>query len=221
MNKKRFVALISVFFVCVAIVVAANVLKWPGYRHAMVLPVLYLAALTFVVGKGRGLWLPLGLLFSTAGDLMGSMGLFIPQIGCFALAHVSYIIYFLRRAWLRPGLLVACVAVLAVAVGLGFVILPHVESVAEKAAVLAYIVVISLMCMSAILWRGENKVWYITAAVLFMFSDTVIALNRFVTPIPYSSVIIMTTYYSAQVILAGAYLSRFMRDRRFNPAIRA
>lgn len=220
-GKKRFIALISVFFVCVAAVVLANVVKWPGYNYAMVLPVLYLAAATFAVGRGRNMWLPLGLLLSAAGDLMGSMGLFIPQVACFALAHVFYIIYFFRGSWLRPGLLLACLVVLAAAVGLGFVILPHIEVSGEKTAVLVYIALISLMAMSAILWRKENKGWYIAAALLFMVSDAVIAFNKFVAPIPYGSVIIMATYYSAQVIFAGAYLSRFMRDRKFNPAIRA
>jgi len=221
MSKKRFIAFISVFFVCVAVVVLANIIKWPGYNYAMVLPVLYLAVITFVVGKGREIWLPLGLLLSAAGDLMGSMGLFIPQVACFALAHVSYIVYFLRNPWLRPGLLVACLVVLAAAVGLGFVILPHIEITGEKIAVLVYIVLISLMGMSAILWKKENKGWYIAAALLFMVSDAVIAFNKFVIPIPWSSVIVMSTYYSAQVIFAGAYLSGFMKGRKFNPAIRA
>ncbi len=221
MSKKRFVALIIVFFVCVAVVVLANVIKWPGYNYVMVLPVLYLAVVTLVIGKGRDIWLPLGLLLSAAGDLVGAMGLFIPQVGCFALAHVCYIVYFLRSSWLRPALLLACLVVLAAAVGLGFVILPHIVVTAEKIAVVVYIVLISLMAMSAILWRKENKGWYIAAAMLFMVSDAVIAFNKFVNPVPWSSVIIMSTYYSAQVIFAGAYLSRFMRDRKFNPAIRA
>ena len=39
-------------------------------------------------------------------------------------------------------------------------------------------------------------------AVLFMMSDLLIGINKFVQPVPAARILIMTTYYSAQVFIA-------------------
>ena len=44
----------------------------------------------------------LALLFSAAGDLAGDCGNFIAQMGSFAVAHLFYIIFFVRR-FIRKG----------------------------------------------------------------------------------------------------------------------
>jgi uncharacterized membrane protein YhhN len=38
--------------------------------------------------------------------------------------------------------------------------------------------------------------------VLFILSDSTLALNKFRSPIPQSSVIVMSTYWAAQLLLA-------------------
>ena len=40
------------------------------------------------------------------------------------------------------------------------------------------------------------------AALLFLISDASLALNRFVSPFPYSGLVIMITYYLAQFLIA-------------------
>ena len=40
------------------------------------------------------------------------------------------------------------------------------------------------------------------AALLFLISDASLALNRFVSPFPYSGLLIMITYYLAQFLIA-------------------
>lgn len=222
MKKRVSSAIIFVYAALIVIFVLCYMMEWQSLRFTQALPVLFLSVMAFVAGRGRYFWMPLALLFSAAGDLMGSQSMFIPQVACFAAAHIAFIVYFLRNAWLRPGSLMACLLVAVVCTVLGFLIVPNIGNAAEKAFVIFYIVIICLMCMSAILWRKEKKACYITAAVLFMLSDMLIAFTRYgMVRIAYSSVIILGLYYGAQLMFALAYISRFMGRQRFNPAIRA
>lgn len=44
--------------------------------------------------------------------------------------------------------------------------------------------------------------WAAAGSLLFVASDTVLAWNMFVEAVPYSGVLIMTTYYGAQLLIA-------------------
>ncbi|WP_313893206.1 lysoplasmalogenase [Psychrobacillus sp.] len=67
------------------------------------------------------------------------------------------------------------------------------------AAVILYIVVILLMGWNA--FQTANK-FAIIGAILFMFSDSTLAINKFIADVPFSDVIIMTSYYGAQFMFA-------------------
>ena len=171
-----------------------------------VAPVLLLCTATWLAG-GRG-WqlLPLALLFSAAGDLAGEHRLFLWQVGFFWKAHAVYAIYFLRRAHIDRAGIILTVMLAGAGISLGAVILPHIASVAERIACGAYMTVISTMAVSAILRRGAWRWFGVAAALLFMFSDSCIAWNRFVERIPHAGVWIMTTYFAAQYIFARIYV---------------
>lgn len=222
MKNSRFVAIICGYVALIILFVLSGVFGWQDSRFLMALPVFFLSMACFIVGNGRAYWMPLALMFSAVADLFGSFGLFIPQVVLFTLAHIALIIYFLRNSWLRPSLLLFCLLVAGIGIGLGFFIVPGIAGGAEKGVVVTYIIAICLMCMSAILWSKERKSWYMAAAITFMVSDALIGLTRFGgVEIPYGSVIIMTAYYAAQLMFAGAYLSRFVNSRKYNPAIMA
>lgn len=70
--------------------------------------------------------------------------------------------------------------------------------------VLFYIIVISLMAWSA--FMTGNK-WAIVGSILFVISDSILSWNMFVSDIPYSGILIMTTYYSAQFLIANSIRS--------------
>jgi uncharacterized membrane protein YhhN len=74
-----------------------------------------------------------------------------------------------------------------------------------KIAVAAYVTVISLMAAQAI---GRASVtgdaasrWVAVGACVFMVSDSLIAINKFVTPVALSSLWILATYYCAQMLI--------------------
>lgn len=145
--------------------------------------------------------LPVGaaFLFSALGDAMGAQGLFIPQMSFFALAHIAYICYFLPQADLAPTL---CSAILtAVPLLLLFVfVVPGADDPAECIGVIIYGLVIASMLYCVLQYRGADAAGFRCAALLFVFSDFVIAWSRFVEPVPGRTWIVMTTYYLAQYL---------------------
>lgn len=65
-------------------------------------------------------------------------------------------------------------------------------------AVITYMAVILAMGWSSI---RTNSNFALVGALLFIASDTVLAINKFVIDIPYSHQLIMLTYYAAQLFI--------------------
>lgn len=145
-----------------------------------------------------------GLAFSLVGDvlLMLPWGLFLPGLVSFLLAHLVYIRAFSRGRSLRPDRLALPLAIFGAAVylwlwpGLGGMRWP----------VLAYLVVICTMGWQALArWRERRDCPAALAAVgalLFIASDTALAVNRFGRPFAASSLAVLTTYFAAQWCIA-------------------
>lgn len=142
----------------------------------------------------------LAMFFSALGDWMGICHNFWAQMGAFAVAHVAYLYYFgctCRKerttdkiGWKLGG--IALYGVLA-----GGLIVPHVQGVLQI-GVSVYVLLILAMC--ALAWMQKNR-YYAWGAWLFVFSDTVLAWNKFVSPIEYVGYFIMVPYYLGQLIL--------------------
>ena len=145
--------------------------------------------------------IPVGaaLLLSAVGDAAGAGGMFIPQMLFFALAHGAYMCYFLPQAQLAPRPFVWPVLT-ALLLFLFVCIVPRAADPAERAGVAVYGLVIAGMLYSALQYRGAYAAWFRLAALLFVFSDSVIAWGRFVAPVPCRTYVVMITYYAAQYL---------------------
>ena len=66
--------------------------------------------------------------------------------------------------------------------------------------VLVYASVITAMAVIAMLCP-RNHTWVAVGAVLFTLSDSLIAINQFVEPLPMADIWIMLSYYAAQYLL--------------------
>lgn len=178
--------------------------------HYLFKPLAMVMAVLLVLrrgGSGPGLWLLVAaLLASLAGDvfLMLPGNLFIPGLAAFLLAHLCYIALFRRQqAWFpsRPAL------VLALAVGGSMLALlwNSLGNGVLQAAVSAYVLVISLMAAQAIgratVLQDKAATLVAVGACVFMLSDTLIAINRFLMPVPLASLWILATYYLAQMLI--------------------
>ena len=135
--------------------------------------------------------IPVGaaLLLSAVGDAAGAGGMFIPQMLFFALAHGAYMCYFLPQAQVAPRPFVWPVLT-ALLLFLFVCIVPRA----------VYGLVVAGMLYSALQYRGAYAAWFRLAALLFVFSDSVIAWGRFVAPVPCRTYVVMITYYAAQYL---------------------
>ena len=145
-------------------------------------------------------------LFSLGGDvfLMLPGNYFIPGLASFLVAHLFYIALFRQgQAWFasRRALLV----VLAVGAGMYAFIWDGLNDPVLKLAVAAYVGVISLMVAQAIgratVLRDPASARVAGGACIFMLSDALIAINKFVTPVALSSLWILVTYFAAQLLI--------------------
>ena len=145
--------------------------------------------------------IPVGaaLLLSAVGDAAGAGGMFIPQMLFFALAHGAYMCYFLPQAQVAPRPFVWPVLT-ALLLFLFVCIVPRAADPAERAGVAVYGLVVAGMLYSALQYRGAYAAWFRLAALLFVFSDSVIAWGRFVAPGPCRTYVVMITYYAAQYL---------------------
>mgnify|MGYP000612506074 CR=1 FL=1 len=163
----------------------------------LVLKVTPIACLAVLVSLERGAaWVAVlaALGFSAAGDLALELGAFAPGLGAFLLAHLCYIAAFAARPRFSAGGMLLALGVLAFAAGLGRLLLPETGALAP--AVLAYLAVITAMALVAT-FCGAGP-WAVAGAVAFVLSDALIAVNRFLEPVPGARHAIMLLYYAAQ-----------------------
>ena len=193
---SRIFAWTTLFFVAGAVLFFTKAAALP-YKVAW--PVLLLSLATFLSRRRELLPFGFALLFSAAGDAVGARGLFIPQMAFFALAHAAYVCWFLPRA--RRRLRAASLAVtVPLLVFLFAAIVPEAPFPAERIGVAVYGLVIAAMLYSALQYDGACAAGFRCAALLFVFSDAVIAWNRFIGPVPARTWIVMITYYLAQYL---------------------
>lgn len=203
-NKTRPVVLWTTgLFICACLVVFLPV----GIAHKITIPVgiLTLASLWLCPWQ-----ITLALLFSAIGDYMGSCGQFIGQMGFFAAAHIMYVIYFIRRYLekverdrklsmkAKGYLAMVCFCVVGLLAVCFFKIAPQAPEGIIKTGLILYTIIISAMLVMALLQRSSL---FALGAVLFVFSDFILAWNMFVEPVPHSSYMILVPYFLAQWLL--------------------
>ncbi len=167
------------------------------------IPVFCLLIIVFFnVPGNKGKLLSIGFIFSGIGDILLQLDEgthFVYGVGAFLLTHLFYIAVFLREPifTVRRMIMVCVMVVFGIMIWallrpkLGDMLLP----------VTIYLIVIVLMGISAILGKNNSPL-IIIGACLFGVSDSIIAINRFLTLIYQSSLWIMITYYIAQFFIA-------------------
>lgn len=152
----------------------------------------------------------LALLFSALGDHFGSCGNFLAQMGFFALGHIWFIIYFVRRYFRKvepdhklTGKAIGYLAmVIFCAIALLCIVFtritPEVPQGIMKIGVSIYAVLISTMLVAAMLQRSSL---FALGAILFVFSDFILAWNKFVEPVPGRHYLVLIPYFLAQWLL--------------------
>lgn len=166
-------------------------------------------------------WILAALFFSWLGDVLLMFQekdalFFMLGLAAFLIAHIFYIIFFFeinRKEKSKLNLFII-IAVVAYYIGLLTILFPTLGEM--KIPVIVYGLVISIMLLSAlhlpITKNREASIGLMMGAVLFVISDSVLAINKFYRPFEYSGVLIMLTYGLAQwFIVNGAIL--YLRNK--------
>jgi uncharacterized membrane protein YhhN len=177
-------------------------------------------------------WVEVGLALSLVGDvaLMWPQG-FIAGLVAFLLAHLAYIVAFTRDGVGFARHKLPFVAYGAIAAAVLWVLWPHIDA-GSKVPVLAYVACLACMAAQALAWwlraRGADgrapasgpsalAPFAARAAIggaFFMVSDASLAINRFMQPVPASPLVVLSTYWIAQALIAGSLVAvRSSRDR--------
>lgn len=157
--------------------------------------------------EGRfGLLLLAGLAASLAGDVFLMLGahLFVPGLASFLVAHLFYIALFASGVGLFPRLW-AVAATLAVGAAMYAFLWTSGLPSGLRVPVGLYVVVIASMAAQAIgraaVLRDAPARAVALGAVVFMLSDSLLAFNRFVAPLPLASLWVLATYYVVQWLI--------------------
>jgi uncharacterized membrane protein YhhN len=147
----------------------------------------------------------LGLLACLAGDvlMMLEKKRFIEGLIAFLLGHLFYISAFLTVMRPRADLGTA-LPLLFFAGAMMTILFPRLGKM--KVPVAAYILVITVMAGLAtqryVDIGGGPAFRAFVGAVLFVVSDSVLAVNRFVRPVAGAQAVILGSYYAAQILFA-------------------
>lgn len=167
-----------------------------------VLPVCWLLLWAWLEGRtGRALLMG-ALLAGLAGDLSLAFDRFNLGLGCFLAGHLFYIAIWLQRLdlnrWRRTlpvlGFYLFCL----------WRLLPHAGD--QSLVVGIYVTVICTMATCAALSPVAGW-WGLAGACSFLVSDFAIGWNRFIEPLAWERPFVMSSYYLAQVLLAGSVIA--------------
>ncbi|HST22304.1 MAG TPA: lysoplasmalogenase [Blastocatellia bacterium] len=194
---------------------------FPGSVVIKVLTVAPLALIAFRMLRDRdGLILANSLSFSTLGDMfLGIDGekLFVFGLVSFLLAHLLYIVLFVRN---RTKLVIASAGqkIIAALVMIFSAVMfawlwPNLGDM--RLPVAAYLCAITGMGVTATL-AGFRAPWVVIGAMLFIVSDSMIAVGKFKSPIEYSDYLIWITYYVGQLFIALGFIREKNRSRFVN-----
>jgi len=166
------------------------------------------------------------LAFCWLGDVLlmfqGDETYFIGGLVAFLTGHVLYVFSYkqMRSPQSADGLLSTqkirfSFPVILAGTGLVVVLLPHLGEL--KIPVMIYALVLTIMVLQALFRFGftskRSFALIFTGALFFMISDSALAINKFMLPLPMASLLIMSTYITAQyLIVEGAVAHSAKKD---------
>lgn len=197
-NPLWFTAFISFSLIYIAIR-TIQPFDWDWIIKIVPIVLLLQLAISKAAGKTRVL-LATGLVFSGIGDVLLSLdGLFIVGLASFLLAQLTYAGLFLTQSnWSKQRLPWAGLIVLYTVLCTIFII-PKTGYL--QLVITAYMIAISLMAISAGFRKDKHYLLVAMGALIFMISDTLIAISKFIEPFAFSGAVIMGTYYIAQACI--------------------
>ncbi len=157
----------------------------------------------------------LAIIFSCAGDTLLMLQdkdgkFFMFGLGAFLVAHIFYILAYRQHQSTDTsnelqGLQKIRYAFPIILSGTGLVVILYTRLGEMKIPVFIYALVLTAMVLAALFRFGKTTASSFAlvfgGAILFMISDSLIAINKFLEPLPMIGIWIMTTYIAAQYLI--------------------
>lgn len=146
--------------------------------------------------------------FCALGDMLLALPFeqsFLTGLSAFLVGHLLFTCFFVKWCYWTPNKSIWLAILGGSVIAAASLILPAAGDILLPVA--AYILVITAMSASAILAAKNHRI-LIFGAIVFMVSDLLIGINKFVVPIPFEHLAIMLSYYLALYCLAIGIVKR-------------
>ena len=213
MNSKTNVTLATAFFFMVSILDLIGIFADNEWLKTTFKPLILLSliALYLFVSLKKNKWYLLALICSFGGDvflLFDAQSYFMLGLGSFLLAHLFYITL-VSKQLKKPNnkeWLLSFVIFFGFLIGLLMVLKGHLG--AFKIPVVVYGLVISsfgaLCFINNLQQKDKASAVLLIGALLFMLSDSLLAVNKFYRSIEILNLLVMLTYIAAQYLIFRA-----------------
>ena len=136
------------------------------------------------------------LLFAAGAALFFTKAAALPYKVAYPVLLLAVAVFCLRRKTLLPVGAALLLSALGDAAGAKGLFIPQMLFFAlAHGAYIRY-----FLCASVLRYRGAYAAWFRFAALLFVFSDGVIAWSRFIGAVPGRTYVVMVPYYLAQCL---------------------
>jgi uncharacterized membrane protein YhhN len=197
------------FWLAAAVALAYLLLQRP-YAGDVALKTSMCVLLAIVAFRGNLKLFALALLFSAAGDAFLAYDgerLFVPGLASFLVTHVLYAVVFVLAtkgapAPMSTGRNVTLAIIVTFAIAYGAVLWPNLGALAIP--VMLYIAAIVVMAMLSL---RVPAIEVPAGAVLFMASDSLISLEKFLWQAAWIGPLVWITYALAQLLIARGMLT--------------
>ena len=202
-------------YIFIAVVVVISILFDIPSLYQVAKPLLMVTLLLYFLSESKGypgwrLLVALALIFSWGGDVLLMLDdMFVAGLVSFLIAHIFYIIAYQKTGAGKGKLRPFDIAAFALyGIVLIWILYPGLDGMLVP--VIAYALVLLTMGIWAHKRRGETanaSFRYVSAGViLFVISDSLIAVNKFVFDVPGERLLVMSTYIAAQFLIVQGLL---------------
>ncbi|MCS6818540.1 MAG: lysoplasmalogenase, partial [Chitinophagales bacterium] len=137
---------------------------------------------------------------------------FFAGLGAFLITHVLYINCYIKMMGKNEGFLkrfpLYASPLLIYFVALMFLVFPKLQGVLRfPVAVYSITILLMVLCAMNLFSLVSKKIFFniFSGALLFMISDSLIALDKFVSPIAFAGVFIMAFYVGGQYLIIKGF----------------
>ena len=172
--------------------------------------------------QGSTFWFGVGLLFSLVGDILllnPSNMMFLAGLVAFLFTHIFYIGGL--RSELAAGSAWSLILLIFIAIN-GIRLLRRITGTMRAKGenglvipVIVYGIIISVMLYAALstlydpAWKSSAALFASIGAILFWFSDLILAWDKFVSPVKHGRIWNIALYYLGQIGLIAGVISQF------------